>query len=420
LIVFNLRLPCRIGQDGCHFLPENRLKRREFVTASAILALLAGSSARAAPNPAPSKTAAKPAGKTSAKPSAKKSRASRAAAKAKETPNAISLPDEPLPQWRQYELRSTIALHDPQGKARLWMPLAQYRDTPWQRSFGHRWEGNFAKAGVYRDPVADMEMFCADWPEGVAEPKLEIVSQIATQDRQFDITRRGAIAERTEILRRCLQATRQVPTDGIVRQTAERAIGRIKDPLAQGKAIYDWVVENTAFDPRLSPGRESNVARFLESGQLAGGSLDIPLLFVGLCRAIGIPARPVFGLRIDRSHLFASLGAGGELNSSWHCRAEFYSPGYGWVPVNPSDVRLAILGESLGQSDPRLTALKKLLFGFWEMNWVGFNAAQDVPLQGTPGEALPFLIGPVVETPAGRFDDPASGCFSYDVSVERI
>ncbi|MDR0439457.1 MAG: transglutaminase-like domain-containing protein [Candidatus Accumulibacter sp.] len=366
------------------------MKRRDFVTASVTLALLSGSSARAATKkPAPAKT-----------------------------PDPIRLPDEPLPQWRNYELRSTITLSDADGKARLWMPLAQYRDTPWQRSFGHHWEGNFAAAGVYRDPLTDMEMFYADWPEGVVAPRLEIVSRIATQDRQFDITRRGAITERGEILRRCLEATTQVPIDGIVRQTAERAIGRIKDPLARGKALYDWVVEKTTFDPRSSS-RELNVARFLESGQLAGGSIDLSLLFVGLCRSIGIPARPVFGLRIDRSRLFASLGAGGDLDFSQCCRAEFYSPGYSWVPVNPSDVRQAILGESLGKSDPRLGVFKKLLFGFWEMNWIGLNAAQDVTLQGTSGETLPFLIGPVVETPAGRFDDPASGCFSYGVSVER-
>jgi transglutaminase-like putative cysteine protease len=400
------------------------LKRREFVTASAILALLAGSSAHAAPVKTPAKKPARsttqPAAKSPAKkPAAKPARAAPAAAKAEETPNAIRLPDETPPQWRQYELRSTIALNDASGRARLWMPLAQYRDTPWLRSLGHRWEGNFATAGVYRDPVADMEVFYAEWPEGVAEPKLEIVSQIATQDRRFDITRRGTIAEHGEILRRCLQATAQAPTDGIVRQTAERAVGRIKDPLAQGKALYDWVVENTAFDPRPSPHRELNVARFLESGRLSGGSIDLSLLFVGLCRAIGLPARPVFGLRIDRSSLFASLDASGEISSSWHCRAEFHSPSYGWVPVNPSDVRQAILGEGFGQSDPRSTLLKKLLFGFWEMNWIAFNTAQDVALQGMSGEALPFLLAPVVEMSAGCFDDPASGRFSYVVSAGR-
>jgi transglutaminase-like putative cysteine protease len=120
---------------------------------------------------------------------------------------------------------------------------------------------------------------------------------------------------------------------------------------------------------------------------------------------------------MDRSRLFASLGAGGELRASRHCRAEFYSPDYGWVPVDPADVRQAILGESLSQHDPRLTVLKKLLFGFWEMNWIALNAAQDVRLQGSAGDPLPFLAGPVVETRAGRFDDSD---FDYSVGAQRV
>ncbi|GHU35729.1 transglutaminase [Betaproteobacteria bacterium] len=404
------------------------MKRREFVIASAVLALLASPSVQAAKKQAEK---VKTARKTSAKSSTKKPATAKRAratpdADSGETPlpdaprNTIRLPDEPLAQWRNYDLRTTISLKNAEGGARLWLPLAQYRDTPWQRSFGYHWQGNFEMAGVYRDPVADMEVFYAHWPEDVDEPKVEITSQIGTQDRHFDITRHEALAERTEILRRCLQATQQAPTDGIVRLTAERAIGRIKDPLAQGKAIYDWVVENTIYEPQAPDSEHTRIDQILESGRLAGRSIEISLLFVALCRSIGIPARPVFGLRLDRSRLFDSLGASGELNTSGHCRAEFYSPGYSWVPVDPSGVRQAILGENLSQFDPKLTMLKKLLFGFWEMNWVSFNAAQDVILHGTSGNALPFLTRPVVETREGRFDDPASGHqYSYSTNAQR-
>ena len=391
------------------------MKRREFVTASAILALLAGSSPPAAPA---AKTTAKPVRPVAKKPTAAKP--APVSAKTERTPyRAIRLPEEPPPQWKHYALRTTIALKNTDGKARLWLPLIQYRDTAWERSFGHLWQGNYATAGVYRDPVADMEVFYADWPEDATEPRLEIVSPFAVQDRQFDITRRREIAERTEILRHCLQPATRMPIDGIVRRTAERAIGRIKDPLAQAKALYDWVVENTVYDPQAPDSDHTSIARLLEDGRPAGRSVEISLLFVGLCRAIGIPARPVFGLRMDRSRLFASLGVNGELNASRHCRAEFYSPGYGWVPVNPADVRQAILDEGLSPHAPHLTVLKKLLFGFWEMNWIALNAAQDVRLQESAGGPLPFLAGPVVETRAGRFDVSTDTGFDYRVETQR-
>ncbi len=396
------------------------MKRRDFIAASTLLALSTGTPAYAARKQPVKKAAVKPAKKTVArKNSTAKAVEEESQTQTEQSSNAISLPDEPAPQWRTYDIRSTIQLNNLQGKARLWLPLVQYRDTPWERSLGHHWQGNYETAGIYRDPVADMEVFYADWADGVSDPRLQIVSQIATQDRHFDITRRGAMAERTEILRRCLQSTELVPTDGLIRRTAERAIGRIKDPLAQGKAIYDWVVENTTYDPQMKTIRHSSIERLLESGHLAGRSMEISLLFVGLCRSIGIPARPAFGLRMDNSRLFSSLGASGDLSSAQHCRAEFYSPGYGWVPVNPADVRKAIQSEFLSISDPKLTVLKKLLFGFWEMNWVSFNAAQDVSLRGSSGTTLPFLITPVLESQEGRFSDPASGRFVYNVSAQR-
>ena len=417
------------------------MKRRDFLAASAILSLLVATPADAAKKAAATakksaakasgKPKAKASGKAGAKPSARAAKAVPAPHKPEvvdsgeaeampsgETRNVLSLPDEP-DKWRTYDIRSTLTLNRVNGKARLWLPLAQYKDTLWERSLGHSWQGNFEKAGIYRDPVADMEVFYADWPEGVASPQLQIVSQIATQDRHFDITRRGAVAERTEVLRRCLKSTERMPLDGIVRQTAERALGRVKDPLAQAKTIYEWVVENTVYDPQSKSIGNVSVGRMLESGDLAGRSADIALLFVALCRSVGIPARPVFGLRMDNSRLFASLGATGNLSGAQHCRAEFYTPGYGWIPVDPSDVRKAIRDERLGNSDPKLAVLKKLLFGFWEMNWISFNAAQDVSLRGSSGKPLPFLIYPQIETGEGRFDSFDGDRITYQVSASR-
>lgn len=409
-----------------HF-PESRLKRRDFLAASAVLSLLATTPANAAKKAVAKAHTTKPAAKPAAKPTAKQATkkpvppavvpAEPAPPPTSETRNVISLPDEP-DKWRTYDIRSTITLSKVGGKARLWLPLAQYKDTLWERSLGHSWQGNFESAGIYRDPVAEMEVFYADWSENVANPQLQIVSQIATQDRHFDITRRGAVAERTEVLRRGLHSTESVPIDGIVRQTAERAIGRIKDPVAQGKAIYEWVVDNCAFDPQPPGVGNVNIGQMLESGNLSGRSADIALLFVGLCRAMGIPARPVFGLRMDSSRLFGSLGATGNLAAAQHCRAEFYTPGYGWIPVDPADVRRAIREERLSNGDPKLTVLKKLLFGFWEMNWISFNAAQDVSLRGSSGKTLPFLVYPQVETAEGQFDSRDSR-LGYQVNASR-
>ncbi|MEF8698016.1 MAG: transglutaminase-like domain-containing protein [Candidatus Accumulibacter sp. UW26] len=421
------------------------MKRRDFLAAAAAtLSLLSPSSLLAAnkKKSATVRSVAKPAGKSRAKPPPRPAGKSGGGRRQSERPvarppaaapvvsaspppaaeryDAISLPDEPLPQWRTYDITSIISLHHVKGNLRLWLPLAQYKDTPWQRSLGHGWRGNFDSAGIYRDPVAEMEVFYADWKDAAVSPQLQLVSQVAKQDRHFDITRRGSTAERGEVLRRCLQATKLVPTDGLVLRTAEHAIGRIRDPVAQGKAIYDWVVENTSYDPAASGVGRGDIEAMLDSGQLSGKSADIALLFVGLCRAIGIPARPVFGLRVDASRLFAGLGATGNLRTLQHCRAEFYTPGYGWIPVDPGDVRKAIHEERLSDGDPKLVVLRKLLFGFWEKNWIAFNCAQEVRLQGASGGLLPFLVLPQAEAAGIRFDSLDPQRLSYAVTAQRV
>ena len=170
------------------------MKRRAFLAASALLPLFAANAANAAKK-TPAKTAAKPAAKSAApkassrtsakttKKPAPKARVSEAVASPVVEPrpvaeprNVISLPEEPPASWRTFDIKSEIELRRVNGKARLWLPLAQYKDTLWERSLGHTWEGNFARAGIYRDPIGEMEVFFADWPEGTENPRLQIVS----------------------------------------------------------------------------------------------------------------------------------------------------------------------------------------------------------------------------------------------------
>jgi transglutaminase-like putative cysteine protease len=143
------------------------------------------------------------------------------------------------------------------------------------------------------------------------------------------------------------------------------------------------------------------------------------LLFVALARAIGLPARPVFGLRCDYSKLFPSLGAMGELNRAFHCRAEFYAPGYDWIPVNPADLRLAVIEEKLAPDDSRLAVLKKLQFGFWEMNWIALNTALEVKPFDSHGSVVPFLATPYVESGDLAIDTGDTEQFAVSIKANR-
>lgn len=409
------------------------MKRRRFLALTALLPLLFPGTALAARRKAAKETqpARKATKKTPKRPAARTSRAAAPSAEGERTSRVARPAEEVVEPWRTYELSTTLRLHKMRGPTRVWVPLAQATDSAWQRSRGRRWDGNFSRAEIVRDPVADMEVLVAEW-NSPRDCELRMISQVMTRDRHFDISRYGAApTERNEVLRRCLQPLAGGVEDSL-RNIATEALGRIRDPLARGKALYDWVIDNARYETQPPGGCGSgNLAAMLEKGRYsgiyAGKSADIALLFVGLCRSIGMPARPVFGVRVDSSRLFSSLGRSGELAQAQHCRAEFYAPGWGWVPVDPADVLTAIAEGSVGTFDPRLNVLRKLLFGFWEMNWIGLNSANEFNLRNAaghpvaaPAAPLPFLAYPYVESADGRFSILDRDRVSYSLSARRI
>ena len=394
------------------------MKRRAFLAASALLPLFGMADVQAAKKSSTqksSKKSSKQGAKSSAKQNAKQSSKSAAASSSKkksrqepevlaeemplpESGNALQLSDDAPTQWKKYDIRSTLSLTGIDEKFSLYMPLPLAGISAWQRVFGLNWQGNFEEASIIRDPLTQLEVFRAHWPQGNAAPKVELTTEAAVQNRHFDFTRRGAVAEQTEVLRKSLRSSQHYPIDGKVHAIAQQAIGRIKDPLAQAKALYTWVVKNITYDEATE---EEHIMERLGSSFITGNSAAISQTFVALCRSVGIPARSVFGLRIDRSELFRSLGATGNLIAATHCRAEFFSPGYGWVPVDPAGVTRAMREEFLTENAPNLNMLTKLLFGFWEMNWIGLNAGQDITLPGV-NDPIPYLDRAVIVLANGQ------------------
>ena len=88
----------------------------------------------------------------------------------------------------------------------------------------------------------------------------------------------------------------------------------------------------------------------LESKDLGWKCADLNALAVGLARAAGLPARDAYGIRIAESELGypAPRRLAGNIAKAQHCRAEVYIGGFGWLPVDPADVRKVVLEEPPG------------------------------------------------------------------------
>jgi hypothetical protein len=217
-------------------------------------------------------------------------------------------------------------------------------------------------------------------------------------------------------------ATELIPTDGIVRETSRDVVKGARTDLDKARAIYEWVVENTFRDPKTRGCGWGDIKSMLETKNFGGKCGDLNAMFVGLCRSAGVPARDIYGLRVAPSiHGYRSLGVGAPvISKAQHCRAEFYAQGFGWIPVDPADVRKVVLEEPPGNlpvKDAKVEAARKRLFGGWEMNWLAYNMAHDVTLPGSTAKApkLPYLMYINGETGGERLDQLEPDSFRYEI-----
>lgn len=135
-------------------------------------------------------------------------------------------------------------------------------------------------------------------------------------------------------------------------------------------------------------------------------------------------AQQDFQPRVAKSELgYKSLGTSSEkVTKAQHCRAQVYLRNYGWVPVDPADVRKVVLEEppgNLSLDDEIVKKARARLFGSWEMNWMAYNFAHDVVLPGSNGAPIGFFMYPQAETDEGRLDPLNPDDFRYEITASE-
>jgi len=327
--------------------------------------------------------------------------------------------------WRMFEVTTRVEVLTSSGATKVWLPAALVGETPYQWTLSNRFhaEGGTAKTVVSKTDA--LGIVAAEFPAGV-KPVLTLTSRIATRNYAVDLSapRKGAKADPAE-LRYCLRPTKLLPTDGIVKATADEITSGAHTDIEKARAIYEWIVDNTFRNPKTRGCGVGDIRFMLESKDLGGKCADLNALYVGLARAAGLPARDVYGIRVGKSELgYKSLGVATEnVTKAQHCRAEVHLAGYGWVPVDPADVRKVVLEEPPGNralDDEMVKKARARLFGSWEMNWIAYNFAHDVGLPGSSGAPLRFLMYPQAETAGGRLDCLDPDNFKYEITSREV
>jgi transglutaminase-like putative cysteine protease len=327
--------------------------------------------------------------------------------------------------WRTFEVTTQLEILKPLGVTRVWLPVPLTSKTPFQRTLASKLTAEGSVANLVESNADSLGIVTIKFPAGV-RPTITLMSRVATKNIAVDLSApvKTPRADRAE-LDFYLRPTRLLPTDGIVKDTAAKITRGATTDTEKAYAIYEWIVENTFRNPKTLGCGIGDIRFMLESRDLSGKCADLNALYVGLARASRLPARDVYGIRVAKSDLgYKSLGTLSEnVTKAQHCRAEVYLSDYGWVPVDPADVRKVILEEPEGSrplDDDMVKKVRARLFGSWEMNWMAYNFAHDVALPGSAGDPIGFLMYPQAETADRRVDCLDPDNFKYEITSREL
>ena len=165
---------------------------------------------------------------------------------------------------------------------------------------------------------------------------------------------------------------RRVPIDDQVREWAEETVAGKVRPLDKARAIYDYAVTELKYDKCGTGWGNGDIYWACDAKR--GNCTDFHALFIGLNRAVGVPARFEMGFPIPSDRPTGTIGG-------YHCWAQFHLPEAGWVPVDAS--------EANKRPDKR-----QYFFGAHDENRVLFTVGRDLQFDGMEVEPLNFFIYP--------------------------
>ncbi len=292
--------------------------------------------------------------------------------------------------------------------AKIWLPYPVSGEYQVIEDMGIK--GNFVNSSVYKEPKSGVLYLFAEWPKEVHEKNLQLGFKVSTKERLNRNLQDIGAPVPVEI-QKYLQTDWWIPSDGRVVDIANSIKKDKAGILEKAHAVYDWVVENTSRDPSVR-GCGLGIVEVTLS-KLSGKCADISSVYVALARNVGVPAREVFGLRLGTK-------PEQDITADYHCWAEFYLPGTGWVAVDPADVRKKMLVDGLALADVK--ELREYFFGAVDAyRMVLERGGRGITLQpAQQSKPVNYLMYPYAEINGKELDyfDPES--FRYSVQFKQL
>jgi len=300
----------------------------------------------------------------------------------------------------------TIRTNDSAETVRLWLPYPVSND--YQKIENVTINGNYNYSGIHKEASSGNMILYAEWYKPQEFPNLNFSYDIWRSEmilKNFP-EKEGSIPVDVE---KFLLPTNLGPTDGTVKEHADDITKGKTTILGKAIAIYDYLIEHGERDPELSFCGDGDVCELLQS--LRGKCVDFSSVFVALARSSGVPAREILGTRIYKD---------GDITGAYHCRAEFYLPNYGWVPVDPSDVAKLILNENLKIDDPKVDTARDYFFGAQTETYIDLSTGRDIVLNPEQeADPINYFMYPYAEVDGQPLDFISQEYLKYMVTFKE-
>lgn len=280
------------------------------------------------------------------------------------------LASAPVPAERRFRVEQLYLVQAPPATAReaqLFLPIP--RDDAWQTVTGLSIEG--APFELVHDPAFGDLAARIELPKGGAT--LKVTFEVARRERAVDLSRATERPAPDGYLR-FLREDRLVPVDDRVRRLAREVTAGRSTPLEKAKAIYAYTLAHMRYLKKGDGWGNGSLVWACDKGY--GNCTDFHSLLIGLLRASGIPARFQIGYAVPPE-------AAGVL-PGYHCWADFYLDGVGWVPVDASEA---------WQEPGR----RNYLFGHHDPNRFELSTGRDLVFPGMRGTPLNYFVYPYLE-----------------------
>jgi transglutaminase-like putative cysteine protease len=324
----------------------------------------------------------------------------------------VSLSNIALAKERKVNVTIQVNLNAPADAAnvRLWIPYPVSDEN--QNIEDVRVVGNFTNSGVYRERENGDMMLYAEWNSPSEKRTLTYTFKVNRKEVvKKDFTKKE-LAFSSEEFRKYLRATSLAPTTGKVKELAEQITTGKKTNLAKARAIYDWIVNNMYRNPNVKGCGFGDVENLIV--EMGGKCGDIHAVFVALSRSAGVPAREIYGIRIPKTKE-------GDMTKAQHCWAEFYMPGYGWIPVDPSDVRKTMLEKAI--ADPKdVKDIVEYFFGAVDESRIAYHSGKDITLNPPQKSSkLLYFMYPYAEADGKPLNEDLFGFnIGYKISFKEL